>query len=161
VANPNGKVTVVEFFDYRCPYCKAALPALMDLIGKDKDVRFVFKEYPILDSEGKPGVSKRASLAAMAAQGSGKYLQLHNAMMATRALDDPDIVAALRANGVDPDAALKDTPAAEKRLADDIALAGAIGVTGTPSFIVDGKRIDGLDMAALSAAIADAKKTKG
>jgi protein-disulfide isomerase len=161
VANPNGKVTVVEFFDYRCPYCKAALPALMDLIGKDKDIRFVFKEYPILDSEGKPGVSKRASLAAMAAQASGKYLQVHNAMMATRALDDPDIVAALRANGVDPDAALKDTPGADKRLADDIALASAIGVTGTPSFIVDGKRIDGADMAALSAAIEDAKKGKG
>ncbi len=161
VANPDGKVTVVEFFDYRCPYCKAALPALMDLIGKDKDIRFVFKEYPILDSEGKPGVSKRASLAAMAAQASGKYLQVHNAMMATRALDDPDIVAALRANGVDPDAALKDTPGADKRLADDIALASAIGVTGTPSFIVDGKRIDGADMAALSAAIEDAKKGKG
>ncbi len=160
-ANPNGKVTVVEFFDYRCPYCKAALPALMDLIAKDKDVRFVFKEYPILDSEGKPGVSKRAALAAMASQASGKYLQVHNTLMATRALDDPDIVAALRANGIDPDTALKDTPAADKRLADDFALASALGINGTPSFIVDGKRIDGADMAALSAAIEDAKKAKG
>jgi protein-disulfide isomerase len=161
VANPGGKVTVVEFFDYRCPYCKAALPNLMDLIAKDRDVRFVFKEYPILDSEGKPGVSKRAALAAMASQAGGKYLQVHNLLMSKRALDDPDIVAALSANGVDPDAALKDTPAAEKRLADNFALAAAIGVTGTPSFIVGGKRIDGFDMAALSAAIAEAKKGKG
>jgi protein-disulfide isomerase len=161
VANPDGKITVVEFFDYRCPYCKAALPNLMDLINKDKDIRFVFKEYPILDSEGKPGVSKRASLAAMASQAGGKYLQVHNILMGARALDDPDIVAALRANGMDPGAALEDTPAAEKRLADDFALASAIGVTGTPSFIVDGKRIDGFDMAALGAAIAEAKKAKG
>ena len=160
-ANPNGKVTVVEFFDYRCPYCKAALPALMDLIAKDKDVRLVFKEYPILDSEGRPGVSKRAALAAMAAMSSGKYLQLHNAMMAKRALDDPDILAALAANGLDPADALKDTPAADKHLADTFALAAAVGVTGTPSFIVNGKRIDGADMAALSAAIAEAKKAKG
>lgn len=161
VANPDGKVTVVEFFDYRCPYCKAALPSLMDLINKDKDIRFVFKEYPILDSEGKPGVSKRASLAAMASQAAGRYLQVHNILMGARALDDPDIVNALKTNGIDPGAALQDTPAAEKRLADDFALAGAVGVTGTPSFVVDGKRIDGFDMAALSAAIAEAKKNKG
>ena len=161
VANPDGKVTVVEFFDYRCPYCKAALPALMDLIAKDKDIRFVFKEYPILDSEGKPGVSKRAALAAMAAQASGKYLQIHNAVMGTKALDDPDIVAALQANGLDPNLALKDTPEADKRLADDFALAMAIGVTGTPTFVVGGKMIAGADMASLSAAIAAAKKTQG
>lgn len=161
VANPDGKVTVVEFFDYRCPYCKAALPKLMDLISKDRDIRFVFKEYPILDSEGTPGVSKRAALAAMAAQASGKYLQLHNSLMSARPLDDPDIVNALRANGLDPDAALKDTPAADRRLADDFALAGAVGVTGTPTFIVAGKRIEGFDMAALSAAIAKAKQAKG
>ena len=160
VANPGGKVTVVEFFDYRCPYCKVALPALMELIAKDKDIRFVFKEYPILDSEGRPGVSKRAALAAIAGMSSGKYLTLHNALMAKRALDDPDILAALAANGLDPAAALKDTPEADKHLADTFTLATAIGVTGTPSFIVGGKRIDGADMAALSAAIAEAKKAK-
>lgn len=161
VANPQGKVTVVEFFDYRCPYCKAALPDLMDLINKDKDVRFVFKEFPILDNEGKPGVSKRAALAAMASQASGKYLTMHNALMGTRALDDPDIVRALQANGLDPATALKDSPAADKRLADDLALATAVGVSGTPSFVVNGKLIPGADMGALSAAIAEAKKAKG
>lgn len=62
---------------------------------------------------------------------------------------------------MDPDTALKDNPAVEKRLADDFALAGAIGVTGTPAFIVGGQRIDGFDMAALSAAIAKARKAKG
>ncbi|HUO22459.1 MAG TPA: DsbA family protein [Caulobacteraceae bacterium] len=161
VANPGGKVTVVEFFDYRCPYCKAALPDLMSLINQDKDVRFVFKEFPILDNEGKPGVSKRAALAAMASQGSGKYLQMHNAMMGTRALDDPDIVRALRDNGIDPATALKDTPQADKRLADNLSLATAVGVTGTPSFEVNGKLVSGADMAALIAAISDAKKAKG
>ncbi len=161
VANPDGKVTVVEFFDYRCPFCKAALPDLMALINQDKSVRFVFKEFPILDNEGKPGVSKRAALAAMASQGPGKYLQMHNAMMGTRALDDPDIVHALQTNGLSPDLALKDTPEADKRLADNLSLATAIGVTGTPSFEVGGKLVSGADMATLSAAIADAKKAKG
>jgi protein-disulfide isomerase len=158
VANPNGKVTVVEFFDYRCPYCKAALPDLMDLIAKDKDVRFVFKEFPILDNEGTPGVSNRAALAAMAAQSQGKYLQLHNALMSARPLEDADIARALKANGMDPATALKDTPEADKRLADDFALATATGVTGTPSFEVGGKLVPGADMGALSAAIAEAKK---
>ncbi len=160
VANPQGKVTVVEFFDYRCPYCKAALPDLMNLIAQDKDVRVVFKEFPILDNEGKPGVSKRAALAAMAAQASGKYLQVHNILMGTHALDDPDIVHALQANGIDP-ASVKDTTEADKRLADDLSLATAIGVTGTPSFVVGGKLIAGADMASLSAAIVEAKKAKG
>jgi protein-disulfide isomerase len=161
VANPQGKVTVVEFFDYRCPYCKAALPDLMDLINKDKDVRFVFKEFPILDNEGTPGVSKRAALAAMASQAPGKYLQMHNALMGTRALDDTDIVRALQTNGINPDAALKDTAQADKRLADGLSLGAAVGVTGTPSFVINGKLIPGADMGALSAAIAEAKKAKG
>jgi protein-disulfide isomerase len=58
VANPAGKITVVEFFDYRCPYCKAALPDLKGLIANNKDIRFVFKEFAILpDSDGRIGVS--------------------------------------------------------------------------------------------------------
>jgi protein-disulfide isomerase len=132
----------------------------MSLVNQDKDVRFVFKEFPILDNEGTPGVSKRAALAAMASQRSGKYLQMHNALMGQRALDDAAIVQALQANGIDPKVALQDTPQADKRLADDINLATAIGVTGTPTFEINGKLVSGADMAALGAAIAEAKKAK-
>jgi protein-disulfide isomerase len=133
----------------------------MDLIAKDKDVRFVFKEFPILDNEGTPGVSKRAALAAMAAQAQGKYLQMHSALMSARPLEDADIIRALKASGMDPDAALKDTPEADKRIADAFTLATTVGVSGTPSFEVGGKLVPGADMAALSAAIAEAKKDKG
>ena len=161
VANPQGKVTVVEFFDYRCPYCKAALPALMDLIRKDRDVRFVFKEFPVLDNEGTPGVSRRAALAAIAAKPSGRYLELHNAMMGTKALDDAGIGRALAANGLDPLIPVKDAPAADKQIADTLNLGMTIGLTGTPSFIVGDKLISGADMDALAAAIAEAKKAKG
>ena len=162
VANPQGKVTVVEFFDYRCPYCKAALPALMDLIAKNKDIRFVFKEFPILpDGDGKLGVSKRAALAAVAAQSQGKYLDLHNALMSAKPLDDAGIVRALQAANIPEGKALADTPATDKRLEDTRNLATAIGVTGTPSFVVGSKMIPGADMDALSKAIDDERKAKG
>ncbi|MRT32864.1 DsbA family protein, partial [Xylella fastidiosa subsp. multiplex] len=62
VANPNGKVTVVEFFDYKCTYCKASAQAVLDIIAKNPDVRFVFKEMPILTD-----TSSKASEAQLAA----------------------------------------------------------------------------------------------
>src|SRR6202012_1382250 len=100
LATPDGKVTVVEFFDYRCPYCKAALPALQALILQNPDIRFVFKEYPVIrDAGGKIGVSLRAAEAAMAAGRAGKYQSVHDAMMADRTLDDAGIAKALRDNG--------------------------------------------------------------
>ncbi len=132
VANPQGKVTVVEFFDYRCPYCKAAQPDLMKLIAHDKDVRVVFKELPNLDNEVKPGVSKRDALAAIASQASGKYRQIHNALMGTRAIDDPDIARALTANGIDPATTVKPTPENGRHIRDVRDLAVAIGTQRQP-----------------------------
>ncbi len=103
VANPNGKITVVEFFDYRCPYCKAALPAIQSLILQNPDIRYVFKEFPIIpDADGKVEVSLRASEAALAAARAGKYQSVHDAMMATSPLDDDGIAKVLRDHGLDP-----------------------------------------------------------
>jgi protein-disulfide isomerase len=157
VANPDGKVTVVEFFDYRCPYCKAALPDLDALIRTNKDVRFVFKELPILpDANGQVGVSLRAARAALAAIPSGKYLQVHDAMMADKPLDDAGIAKALKANGLNP-AAVAST-AADPHLRDVKALAEAVGVSGTPTFVVGDTLVEGNRMDELAAAIAQARK---
>lgn len=68
IGNPNGSVTVVEFFDYRCGYCKSIAPEVLALLDSEKDVRFVFKELPILpDANGRIGVSERAARLALAA----------------------------------------------------------------------------------------------
>jgi protein-disulfide isomerase len=158
VANPGGKITVVEFFDYRCPYCKAALPDIKALIGANKDIRFVFKELPILpDADGQIGVSLRASQAAIAAGRAGKYQAVHDAMMAAKPLDDAGIAQALKDNGLDP--RLAAAGADSKHLEDVRALAKAIGATGTPTFIVGDTMIEGNAMGQLSSAIAQARKS--
>ena len=159
VANPDGKITVVEFFDYRCPYCKAALPQLRELIVANPDVRFVFKEFPILpDADGKVGVSLRASEAAIAAGARGRYLQVHDAMMSAKPLDDQGIAAALKANGLDPALASAED-GADHHIQQVRDLAQAIGASGTPTFIVGTQMIEGNRMDQLTAAIASARKS--
>src|SRR5438445_12320290 len=76
--NPQGDVTIVEFFDYRCPYCKQVLPALQALLKQDHKLRFVYKEMPVLGP-----ASVTAAHAGLAAQRQGKYEAFHYAMMAT------------------------------------------------------------------------------
>jgi protein-disulfide isomerase len=75
--NPGGTVTIVEFFDYRCGYCKSAKPSVDEVVRGDGKIRLVMKEFPILGP-----ASRVASLAAVAAHKQGKYLAYHNAMMA-------------------------------------------------------------------------------
>ena len=76
--NPKGDVTLVEFFDYRCPYCKQVEPALERLIGEDRQLRFVYKEFPVLGPD-----SETAARVALAARKQGKYEAFHRAMMST------------------------------------------------------------------------------
>jgi protein-disulfide isomerase len=138
--NPNGKVTLVEFFDYRCPYCKAALPDIQKLVAANKDVRFVLKEYPILSQ-----VSISAARAAIAAKAQGKYWAVHQALLSEKSLDEAAIDRILRANGVDMtrarvDAVAKSTTAL---LDETHELAKTTGVTGTPAFLVGDKMVSG------------------
>ncbi len=159
VANPAGKVTVVEFFDYRCPYCKASLPQVEALIQNNKDVRFVFKEFPILpDSDGRIGVSLRAARAAMAAVQAGKYPQVHHDLMERKPLDDAAIAQVLMNNGIDPMKAIATTDY-DKHLKEVHDLALAISANGTPAFVVNGTLIEGARMDELAAAIAAARKS--
>ena len=158
VANPQGKVTVVEFFDYRCPYCKADQAALKSLIDNDKDIRFIFKEYPIIpDKDGQIGVSLRAAEAALAAKRAGKYLPVHDALMAEPDLDDASITRILRENGVDGAQAM---PSAQDldQLGDVRKLAQAVHAAGTPTFIVGDTLVDTSSMPQLAAAIEQARK---
>lgn len=153
--NPQGKITVVEYFDYRCPYCKAALPDINKLIADNKDIRFVLKEFPILSP-----VSERAARAALGAKAQGKYLPVHNALMAEKNLDDAAIDRILVANGVDVARAKADgaTKAADAQLTEINQLAKLTGVTGTPAFVIGDKLIAGWDMDALKSEIEAARK---
>jgi len=155
--NPQGNVTIVEFFDYRCPYCKQMEPALEALLREDGNIRIVYKEFPILGKD-----SVYASHMALAAKKQGKYDAFHAAMMATKGHIDEGVVEQV-AKSVDLDLgrAQSDMGAAE---IDDIIsrnedLARALNIQGTPAFLIGEELIPGaVDIATLREKIALARK---
>lgn len=152
IGRPDAPITVVEFFDYRCGFCKSAAPDVLALADQN-DVRVVMKEMPILpDSDtGRLGVSLQAAKVALIARDQGKYAEVHRALMAERALDSAAVERIARANGIDP--ASLDAPALQKHLDDIQSLAAKLSVDGTPAFFVGDKVISGADMDAVRAAI--------
>jgi protein-disulfide isomerase len=158
VANPTGKITVTEFYDYRCPHCVNAAPAVLSLIQSNPDVRFVFKEFPIFGA-----ASDKAAAAAIAVKhDGGDYLGVYKDFMAARPLDDAAVDRILTAHGVAPatinNAQLK--AAAASQLADVRKLAIGIGIEGTPAFIIGDTLVPGEDMDAVKAAITAARNSK-
>ncbi len=151
VANPNGTFTVVEFFDYRCGYCKSSAPIMLDLIKNNPHVRFVFKELPIFG-----GPSNLAAGVALTPAGKAKGLELYQAFMSDKALDEESIASHLKSLDIDPAGAkaLSDTPAIQKQISDTHALAASLGIEGTPAFIIGDQLIPGADMDGLKAAVA-------
>ena len=154
VVNPNGKITVVEFFDYRCGYCKSSAPEVVKIIQDNPDVRFVFKEFPIFGGE-----SNLAAKVALTSVGKAKGLALYQTFMAEKALDEAAIDRHLTAAGIDPAQAKTagESAAISKQISDTHELAQSLGIEGTPAFIVGDRLVPGADMPALHAAIAAAK----
>lgn len=156
VANPNGKITVTEFFDYRCPHCINAAPAVLKIIHDNPDVRFVFKEMPIFGA-----TSEHAARTAIAVRAAGgDYVGLYQTLMSTRGLDDSAVDQIARAKGVDP-AKANQGPfriAADAQLADTKKLANDLDIEGTPTFIIGDTLVPGEDMDAVRAAIAKARE---
>ncbi len=154
----DAKVTVVEYFDYRCPYCKVAAPGYLELIRTNPDVRFVFREWPILDREGEI-VSQYAARAALAAHGQGKYLAVHQALMAEQALTPESIDAILAENGVTIGASREglQTPQVAQVLADVQIGATQMGLDATPTFFVNGQAMASNDPAEIAKAIQAAR----
>ncbi|MEO8301602.1 MAG: DsbA family protein, partial [Rhizomicrobium sp.] len=131
LANPQGSVTIVAFFDYTCPYCKAAEPRLMRLVDRDKRVKLVMKEFPILTR-----ASAIAARAALAAAKQGKYRAFHLALMHREGvLDEAGIFESARAVGLDVNRLRRDMAGPE--VADEIIanfnLARGIRVFQTPA----------------------------
>ncbi|MDO8289397.1 MAG: DsbA family protein [Parvibaculum sp.] len=132
--NPKGDVTIVEFFDYNCGYCKRAVQPLLDTVAKDGKVRLVLKELPILGPS-----SVTASHAALAAHRQGKYMELYKALYAHKGPLDDEAVFNIAADiGLDIKQLSKDMmdPAIAKIIAKNEKLAEALSISGTPSFVI-------------------------
>ena len=139
--NPKASVTIVEFFDYRCPYCKVMAPRLAALLDSDTDVRIVLKEYPILGPD-----SVYAARAALAAAEQGKYLGLHDRLMNHKGqLGKDTVLAAAREIGLDTVRLERDmqAPRVEQILRDNYDMAGRLAIDGTPAFIVGDEIVGG------------------
>ena len=155
----NAKVTVIEFFDFRCPGCKAVAHDYRALMAAHPEVRFVFKDWPILD-RGEDVTSQYAARAALAAHQQGKYLAVYDALMAERALDRAAIDRILADNGVDmakANAAIS-APEMTRHVTDIHTAAAALGLQGTPTFFINGVASPGIDPREVGALIEAAKK---
>jgi protein-disulfide isomerase len=141
LGNQQGDVTVVEFFDYRCPYCKRVADSLVTLLKDDPNVRVVFKELPILGPD-----SIVAAKIALAAHRQGKYEQVHMAFMAHKGSFDEaallDLAASLGADRAKLVADMQD-PAILGLLQANNSLATALGITGTPGFLFGKQLVPG------------------
>lgn len=157
--NPNGDVTLVEFFDYDCGYCRASLPMLAELVKDDPKLRIVFRDYPVLTPE-----SVTAAQWSIAAAKAGKFEAFHQALYARGPVSDETLVAAAKAAGLDPEklrAAAAD-PAVEQEVAKNLAIGRELGMTGTPSWVIGDRVVSGaLPIERMKQAIADARSAKG
>ena len=154
--NMAGDVTVVEFFDYQCGYCKRALPTMVALLETDANVRVVWKEFPILGP-----VSDFAARASMAAERQGKYHEFHVRLMgAEEKLTEQRVMEVAARAGLDVDRLGRDMedPAIRAYLDETRALAQAIGIRGTPSFVIEGRLVRGIvDSARMEQLVAEAR----
>lgn len=157
--NPQGDVTVVEFFDYNCAFCKATYDALIEAVKTDGKTRLVFKEFPILSDE-----SGLASKLALAARKQGKYDDLHRAYMKYHGrLDEKTVYRLATEAGVNLDQAKKDMllPEIDKQIRRNKELARALNIDGTPTFVI-GDRIvpQAMDTQTIKQLIEVARKAK-
>ena len=155
--NPKGDVTLVEFFDYRCPYCKQVQPRLKELLAGDHQLRIAYKEFPILGS-----VSVAAARAALAAHRQSKYEAFHDAMMAASGQITEDAVYQVAgAVELDVDRLKRDmsSPQIDAVLKANRALAEALDITGTPGFVIGDQIVPGaIELSSLKDLVAGARR---
>jgi protein-disulfide isomerase len=154
----DADVTLVEFFDYRCGYCRNMAGSLRTLVADDPHLRFVFKELPVLGPD-----SVVAAKAAMAASrlDHGKYYDFHMALMQSKDLGLEAVLALAAAKGYDREAVEAEMGAAwiQERLDANQALAESLGISGTPSFVVGKTLIPGaVDVGRLAQLVQDERK---
>lgn len=141
IGSPDAPITIVEFFDYNCGYCKRAFPDIMKLTQKNPDVRVVFKEFPILGP-----ASEQAARVALASKGDGKYFVIHQGLLNARgSVNGAALSSLIEKHGLNADEIVtrgknKDIDA---HIKDVRNLAQSLGVSGTPAFIIDNQLFSG------------------
>jgi len=156
LGNPRGSATLVQFADYACPYCRISVAEIDALIAADKDLKVVIREDAVLSPE-----SADAARMALAAADQGRYAAFHKAMFAKEQPDAQSIAAAAREAGLDVAKANADIAAGkyEAELENNRRLAGAIGFSGTPAWVIGEEAYSGaMDRGVLADAIARARK---
>jgi protein-disulfide isomerase len=159
MGNPDGDVTIVEWFDYQCPYCKKIAPDLAQVVKEDGKIRLVYKDWPILGD-----ASKYAARLVLAAKFQGKHAAAHQALISHKGrLTDSVTDEVLAKAGVDVAKAKADLDARGKEidalLARNNEQAEAFGFNGTPSYIIGTFRVPGgLSVELFKRAIADARE---
>ena len=159
LGNPQGDVTIVEFFDYNCGFCRRAAPEVAELLAADENVRLVQREWPIL-SEG----SVFAARAALAAREQDSYAEMHDALMALSGrVDERSVMTVAAGIGLDLERlrADMDTPAVDAHLRASGELARALSFNGTPSFVIGGALVPGFVEAERLAELVAAARDEG
>jgi protein-disulfide isomerase len=142
LGNPDGDVTIIEFFDYQCPYCKAAETRIMDLLESDGNIRLVIKDFPILGPD-----SRAAARAALASRKQGKYEDFHKALMGHRGqLKTETMFKIAKSVGLDMDRLRKDMddPEIADQIMENFNLARSLKVSVTPGFFVETNVLSGV-----------------
>jgi len=157
--NAKGDVAIVVFFDYFCGYCRKTLPDLKTVLANDSNIRVIYKELPIM---GAP--SQAASRAALAARRQGKYAEFHRALLETEGTDEATIKAISDRLGLNYEILKKDMgdPKISEVIERNLRLAAAIGVEGTPAYLVGDQFIPGaIDAVALAKLVAQERAKLG
>lgn len=139
IGNPNGDVTMVEFFDYRCSFCRRHFPEVMKLVREDGNIRYVPRQFPILDRQGETPVSYLAALAALAAHKQGKFEEFHIATMTSKgSLTESQLyqIAATLGLNVERLKADMNDKLVIKSVQNTLAIGKDIGFEGTPGYII-------------------------
>jgi len=140
--NPQGDVTLVEFFDYNCGYCKRAMTDMLDLMKSDSKLKVVLKEFPVL-SQGSVEAAQVAVAVRMQDPGGKKYLDFHQRLLGGRGpADKARAIAAAKEAGLDVARIEKDLASPEVRatIEENFKLAESMGMNGTPSYVI-GKQV--------------------
>ncbi len=157
LGNPNGSVTLVEFTDYACSFCRSSVADVQRLIADNPDLKVVIREYPILAPE-----SADAARMALAAAQQGRFEQFHNAMFAQGQVTPETIEAAAAQAGLDMERAQSAiaTGMIDAQLQNNVFLARNLGISGTPAWIVGDRALNGaVGAEAIGRAIAEARES--
>jgi protein-disulfide isomerase len=156
LGNPDGDVTLVEFFDYNCPYCRRAGVAVKALIAADPNLRVVYREWPILGD-----ASVVATRASLAAREQGKYEEMHWALMKLEGrINENSVMQVASSLGMDVGRLKADMqlPAIDEHIATSMEISRSLGFNGTPSFVIGNQTVPGfVEQADLAALIAQAR----